>query len=172
MNGLISQYSMENDQYPKSITTAIDILANHKYDNYSLKKDEKYKKQDEDNNKSTTSETSFAQFSGVTCNCCGKKGHKSPQCPEKDTRPRDQWAIRRAEQHLQAEADGDDDGSIASHKTSGTNRIFQNKGWSGLQVNLMNHEDDLSMRESITLDNGSTLSLLSWLKISDNQTQH
>ena len=44
MNGLISQYSMENDQYPKSITAAIDILANHKHDNYSLKKDEKYKK--------------------------------------------------------------------------------------------------------------------------------
>ena len=159
MNGLISQYSMENDQYPELITTAIDILANHKHDNYSLKKDEKYKKQDEDDNKSTTSETSFAQFNGVTCYCCGKKGHKSPQCPEKDTRPRDQWAIRRAEQHLQAEADGDDDGSTASNATSGTNRSFQNKGWSGLQVNLMNHEDSQSMRESITLDNGSTLSL-------------
>ena len=53
MNGLISQYSMENDQYPKSITAAIDILANHKHDNYSLKKDERYKKQDEDDNKST-----------------------------------------------------------------------------------------------------------------------
>ena len=51
------------------------------------------------------------------------------------------------------------DGSIASHATSGTNRSFQNKGWSGLQVNLMNHEDNQSMRESITLDNGSTLSL-------------
>ena len=150
---------MENDQCPKSITAAIDILANHKHDNYSLKKDKKKKKQDEDDNKSTASETSFAQFSGVTCYCCGKKGHKSPQCPEKDTRPRDQWAIRRAEQHLQAEADGDDDGSIASHATSGTNRSFQNKGWSGLQVNLMNHEDNQSMRESITLDNGSTLSL-------------
>ena len=124
-----------------------------------MKKDEKYKKQDEDDNKSTTSETSFAQFSGVTCYCCGKKGHKSPQCPEKDTRPRNQWTIRRAEQHLQAEADGDDDGSIASHATSGTNRSFKNKGWSGLQVNLMNHEDNQSMRESITLDNGSTLSL-------------
>ena len=70
---------MENDQYPKSITTAIDTLANHKHDNYSLKKDEKYKKQDEDDNKSTTSETSFAQFNGVTCYCCGKNGHKSPQ---------------------------------------------------------------------------------------------
>ena len=51
MNVLISQYSMENDQYPKSITTTIDIFANHKHNNYSLKKDEKYKKKDEDDNK-------------------------------------------------------------------------------------------------------------------------
>ena len=127
LNGLISQYSMENDQYPKSITAAIDMLAYHKHDNYSLKKDEKYKKQDEDDNQSTTSETSFAQISGVTCYCSGKKGHKSPQCPEKDTRPRDQWAIRRAEQHLQAEADSDDDGSIASHATRGTNKVSKTK---------------------------------------------
>ena len=127
MNGLMSQYSMENDQYPKSIIAAIDILANRKHDNYSLKKDEKYKKQDEDDNKSTASETRLAQFSGVTCYCCRKKGHKSPQCPEKDTRPRDQWAIRRAEQHLRAEADGDDDGSIASHATSGTIEVSKTK---------------------------------------------
>ena len=34
MNRLISQlYSMENDQYPKTIITATDILANHRYDN-------------------------------------------------------------------------------------------------------------------------------------------
>ena len=59
MNGLISQYSMENDQYPKSITAAIDILANHKHDKYSLKMDEKCKKQDDDDNKSTASETSL-----------------------------------------------------------------------------------------------------------------
>ena len=32
MNGLISQYSMENDHYPKTITTATDILTNHRHD--------------------------------------------------------------------------------------------------------------------------------------------
>ena len=33
MNGLISQYSMENDQYPKTVITATDMLANHRHDN-------------------------------------------------------------------------------------------------------------------------------------------
>ena len=33
MNRLISQYSMENNQYPKTITTATDIMANHRHDN-------------------------------------------------------------------------------------------------------------------------------------------
>ena len=33
MSGLISQYSMDHNQYPKTITTAMDILSNHKHDN-------------------------------------------------------------------------------------------------------------------------------------------
>ena len=93
-----------------------------------------------------------------------KERTKSPHCPEKDTRPKDQWAIRKAEQHLQAESNrdvnnSDDDESIASNKTTGTNRSSQKAGWSGLQANLMNHDNQQSMRETITLDYGSTLSL-------------
>ena len=102
-----------------------------------MKQDNKYKKQekqDEDDNRSiATNETSFAQFGGIACYCCGKKGYKSPQCPEKDIRPRDQWAIRKEEQYLQAEANrddnNDDDKGIPSYATSGTNRSFQSKGW-------------------------------------------
>ena len=93
------------------------------------------------------------------CYCCGKKGHNSPQCPQKDTRKKDQWAIRKAEQHLQTETISDDDESIGSNKTNGTNRSSQRAGWSGLQVNLMNHDHEPSIRETITWDNGSTLSL-------------
>ena len=101
----------------------------------------------------TTNETSFVQSGGIMCYCCGKKWHKSPQCPEKDTRPKDQWAIREAEQHLQAET-SDDDESVGSNITNGTNRSSQRAGWSGVQVNLMNHNQQPSMRETITLDNG------------------
>jgi len=50
-----------------------------------------------------TNETSFAKSTAPNCYCCGKTGHKSPNCPEKDTRPRNQWAIKHAEQ-LQADS--------------------------------------------------------------------
>eukprot|EP00957_Ditylum_brightwellii_P165359 12590209-Ditylum_brightwellii.AAC.1 len=31
------------------------------------------------------------------CYCCGKKGHKSPQCSKKSTTPREEWAINKAQ---------------------------------------------------------------------------
>ena len=99
MNGLISQHSMENDQYPKTITTATDILANHRHDSSITKHGQtkqKGKQNEEDDRSITTNETSFVQSGGIMCYCSGKKGHKSPQCPEKDTRSKDQWAIRKA----------------------------------------------------------------------------
>ena len=92
------------------------------------------------------------------CAIAVERKDKSPQCPEKDTMPKDQWAIRKAEQHLQAETN-DDDESVRSNITNGTNRSSQRAGWSGVQVNLMNHNQQPSMRETITLHNGSTLSL-------------
>ena len=32
LNGLVSQFSMENNQHPKNITNATDIMSNHKHD--------------------------------------------------------------------------------------------------------------------------------------------
>ena len=40
-----------------------------------------------------------------------------------------------------------------------TELLKEQAGWSGLQVNLVNHINQQYMREIITLDNGSTLSL-------------
>jgi hypothetical protein len=36
MNGLVSQFSMENNQYPKTVTAATDILSNHRHDNWGV----------------------------------------------------------------------------------------------------------------------------------------
>ena len=32
MKGLVSQFSMKNDQYPKTMTDAIDVMAKHQFD--------------------------------------------------------------------------------------------------------------------------------------------
>ena len=62
-NELISQYSMENHQYLKTITATTDILANHKHDNYMIEQDDKYKKQEkqdeDDNRRIATNEPEF-----------------------------------------------------------------------------------------------------------------
>jgi hypothetical protein len=33
LNGLVSQFSMQNNQYPNVCTTATDILSNHRFNN-------------------------------------------------------------------------------------------------------------------------------------------
>jgi hypothetical protein len=50
--------------------------------------------------------------------CCGKKGHYTNKCPEKDKQPKEEWAIKKAMRHAQAklekeskEKDDDDNAS-------------------------------------------------------------
>ena len=89
------------------------------------------------------------------CYCCGKKGHMSPKCPEKDRIPKEDWAIRMAEQHMQAEPKKDNDEASQSDKSSKKTR------WSGMQVCLMDKKKGISskMKDDIILNNGSTLSI-------------
>ena len=96
VTGLLSQQSMGNNQHPKSITAATDILANHKFDDCNPKKRNKGKsgddtmsiKDEDKEKKDTPNEQSFVQGK-VTCCCCGKDKHKSPNCPDKDKIPKD-----------------------------------------------------------------------------------
>ena len=80
--GLITQLSLGNDQYPKTITEANKVLSNYQFD--STKSNNKtsnknlndQSKQEKDQEKINLA---FAQLDGK-CYCCGKAGHKSPQC--------------------------------------------------------------------------------------------
>ena len=77
LNGLTSQYSMDNNQYPKMIMAASDILAYHKHDAKSAKQNRsgQAKKDDEGGTGHANNETSFTQSGKKKfCYCCGKEG--------------------------------------------------------------------------------------------------
>jgi hypothetical protein len=86
LTGLNTQQSLGNNQYPKSVTEANNVLSNHKLENSA-----KFKKENEDTKskqkiKKEREEAkeqevilSFAQMEGK-CYCCGKPGHQSPTC--------------------------------------------------------------------------------------------
>jgi len=77
---LQSQHSLGNNQHPLTIAAAHQVLSNHKID----KREEKPKNTKDNSRKESIEEQdppqiSFVQLEGK-CYCCGKGGHKSPQC--------------------------------------------------------------------------------------------
>jgi hypothetical protein len=176
LTNMASQYSLRNNQYPEDVSMATDVLANHRFDaTYRVKKNNDSKRSDSSTSTITT-ESSFAQkkkMQNKTCYCCGKNGHISPECPDKDKIPRERWAIKRAEQHMQAEnnegkedeQDGDTEISDVSESTEIPRSNGRTSGWSGMQCSLLNREYSLTnkssknMKDEILLDNGSTTSL-------------
>jgi hypothetical protein len=177
-NGLVSQFSMQNNQYPRTCTTATDILSNHRFDNggnSSKKKWNNRPKKDEDENSSgkTTTKTNATNFAqggkDKTCYCCGKAGHLSPGCPDKNTIKQENWHINtqyyqeanQANDHQEEEQEEGDNESYTSTTSKASSQI----GWSGLIVeqSLYNDNRDAKhrLKNCITLDNGSTLSLFS-----------
>ena len=172
LDGLVSQFSMGNNQYPDAIRTATDIMAAHKHDNSGARwnKNKTTKKDDDTPSTITTkSETSFAQNSkDKICYCCGKKGHMSPECPDKNKIEKKDWYVTRAALHMQKEGTENeerDDDTIASAKSNKSSK----GGWTGsvstLQVtkgrSMFNDGqiDNTIMKNNILLDSGSTLSI-------------
>jgi hypothetical protein len=100
----LTQQSLKNNQYPKTITKANNVLSNH---NFKIAKST-----NKNSNKNLTEQAkcklehykvnlSIAQIGGKCC-CCGKAGHKSLQCPFKD-KPMVECAINKSQQtHAQA----------------------------------------------------------------------
>jgi hypothetical protein len=106
------------------------------------------------------SETSFAQSGkGQSCYCCGKKGHISPECPKKNSIKKEDWAIRKAELHMQAERQDEQEEEDSTKDNASVTSVRSSKaGWSGLLIereSLYNEDREMGTRLKnwITLDN-------------------
>lgn len=175
LTGLNTQQSLGNNQYPKSITESNNVLSNHRFDvmpktgGKSKSQNETNKNKDQKGDGKEDEEVldlSFAQMEGK-CYCCGKAGHKSPSCRDKN-KPKDEWAINKAQQsHAQTTASSSDTSTVtsATAKSSqsssagkGDSNITQS-GWAGAHIKLQFHQQAYDMRDWILLDNQSSVTV-------------
>ena len=68
MDNLSAQYALGNDQYPVTLSAALDVLSNHKLDNgYHRSKHKERKNKQRDKSEAKAEGKSFAQHGEVTC---------------------------------------------------------------------------------------------------------
>jgi hypothetical protein len=175
IKGLMSQYSLGNDQYPKSLTQATDVLSNHRIDGKFYELKEK-KKQDQKKAKEEPEESKSASFAQkpTICYVCGKNGHTKPKCPELNKIPEEKWAINRAMKnlHQQPDQEGNEESSKASNKSVVKPPMTQMDGWSNLHMHekvdvdttQMNYKQvnpkaitNTKFKDVILLDTGSSI---------------
>lgn len=154
-NNFTTQYSLGNNQYPRTLENVSDVLSNHPLDSKHFENQkrvrERQQQQQQQAQQATSDAAGAASFAqkgkgkdAERCFICGKPGHRSPQCPDADKIPRDQWAINRAWSALQKTAEDDDDVSEVSEdesvKTTKSSRSARSrkseKGWSGYQLQV------------------------------------
>ena len=174
IRNLAQQQSLKNTQYPKTLTSASEVLMEHRWDaKYLEVKRKRDKKRDQDDDTTTTSspgelELSFAQLENA-CYCCGKKGHNSTKCFKKDSIPREEWYINRLQrqetnkiqQHLHMGTNTSDTASIASTPSQPPpTPTASSQEWSEAHIPCNNNKLN-DMKDIILLDNGSTTSIFS-----------
>ena len=179
MTGLNTQQSLGNDQYPKTITESNNVLSNHRFDvtNKSVYKkpgdNDKERKQKDAGKEDEDVNLSFAQLEGK-CYCCGKAGHKSPSCRDKN-KPNEDWAINQAQSHAQAQANNTSDTSTVTSVNSNNPPSSQASqqananqfGWTGAHMKLQFYQAS-EMRDWILLDNQSSVTVFCNPKMVNN----
>jgi hypothetical protein len=169
LNGLNTQQSLGNDQYPKTVAEANNVLSNHKLDNtvrmkkeYDESKLRNKTKKSSDDTKEQEVSLSFAQIEG-RCYCCGKPGHRSPTCRFKN-KPKEEWAINKAQQSfLQSQGSTP---TISAPSVAPTDQTTTNdstrttSGWAGAHINYGFAQTN-RMHDWILLDNQSSVTVFS-----------
>ena len=107
LKNLHEQFNLENPQYPKTLADAQKVINQHPYDQEY--KNKKKKQREEHRSKGSRPDSkdseekkppalSFAQMKTKNiCYCCGQ-GHKLPDCPHKETTPKDKWHINKSKE--------------------------------------------------------------------------
>jgi hypothetical protein len=162
MTGLETQQSLKNNQYPKTLAEATNVLSTHRFDytnndknsksygSNNNKDTHKESKDTEKNNDDEAPEMSFANIEGK-CYCCGKGGHRSPTCRLKDKIPKEEWAINKAKSNEQSHAQFEEEANLEDEDESS-----ESQHWCGTHVQFYQADE---MRRVIILDNGSTVNL-------------
>ena len=187
LTGLSTQFSLGQDQYPKDLIGANNVLSNHKFDTayYEYKKKQKDKSQVQQNrpanpnrqNDDQVSELSFAQME-KRCFCCGKVGHTSDKCNKRNSTPKAEWAMnktpemrRMMQQHAQQTQTQPSETSSVTTSTTDTPSVSfaqpatqsnEPFGWMHSQVILHQASSDNQleiMQGQILLDSQSSVDL-------------
>jgi hypothetical protein len=160
MNGLSTQYSLNNDQYPKSLIEAVNVLSNHKFDaNYFNRSSRNNDQVDQ-----LQPHLLFAKLEGRCC-CCGVAGHLSPDCPHK-TRPKSKWYMKAGQVFIQTTSQptlqSSKTISMMTSNTNNTTTLENNypttlpRGWQGYHAQLAHLSNIPDMKNLILLDNQAT----------------
>jgi hypothetical protein len=171
LNNLNSQKSLGNDQYPKTLIESNNVLGSHQFDENhrntgQSQKDKESSPKEPNQENDAIPPLYFAQMEGK-CYCCGKPGHKSPTCRHK-SKPRDEWAINKAEinqqqQHAQTNKKIEEIEIVtkksepkASANSKADDASVNTAGWAGAHYQML---QSLDMRDEILLDTASSKSL-------------
>ena len=178
LTGLNTQQSLGNDQYPKSITESNNVFSNHRFDitnksNYKKPGDNDKERKEKDAGKEDKDvNLLFAQLKGK-CYCCGKADHKSPLCQDKN-KPKEEWAINRAQSHAQAQASTSDTSTVTSVNSNNPPSSHASQqanvnqfGRAGAPMKLQFYQAS-EMRDWILLDNQSCVTVFCNPKMVDN----
>ena len=139
---LQSQYALQNNQYPKTISTMTDVLTNHQWDDKYDKVRTEMKQKKASSNSHSGSEgsnndddnqdgKSLAQKSPdgtdkvIKCFCCGEKGHYCNKCPKYNDIEWNDWYFKPL----------NDKGVPEKPVKYETEQLSQKVSWSGTQVN-------------------------------------
>ena len=158
------------------MSQASNVLSNHPHDNANSRRERQKKNNETMPNGEKEDEEqmplSFAQIEGK-CYCCGKPGHKSPNCRQKD-KPKEEWWINKAQQHLQKTQQNTSTSTSTNANTESPNNTNdtsnptpneQPSAWMGVHlsqtahVQLLERHPMSNMQEWILLDSQSSTSI-------------